>query len=293
MAEVAEALLAAAQVPRQRTWGVGIGFPGPLRITQDRAVKSVVNPDFFPGWTNVPVVEQLMHKLRLPVYLENTATAATIGESFYSAGQKIDSFFYVFLGYGLGGGVILDRQPLRGFQGNAGVIGLLLTSHHNASARLGDLFNPIRLLERFAQKGPPLQSIPEMERLTQQPHPSPHAWLGDAAAALAPALINVEYLYDPEAFIFGGMWSPAILDALVAQVEARMAPLRIEQKTHEPPLVRAQAGEDAAERGVAALPIHATLTPHFLPLKRHNHSFPNTSSWLEGGQAATSYSTRP
>ncbi len=290
MAEVAETLLATAQVPRQRVWGIGVGFPGPLRITRDQTVRSVVNPDFFPGWNNVPVVERLFQKLRLPVYLENNATAAAIGESFYGAGQKIDSFFYVFLGYGLGGGVILDRQPLRGFQGNAGELGFLLTFRHSEVERLGDLFNPVRLLERFAREGTPLQSIAELEELLLKSHPALLSWLRDAAEALAPALINVEYLFDTEAFIFGGTWPATILDALVAQVEQLMAPLRIEQKAYKPPLIRAQAGEDAAALGVATLPIYATLTPHSLLLTKNSQSFPDKSLWLEGGQSATPHS---
>ncbi len=284
MAEVAEALLATARIPRERVWGVGVGFPGPLRITRDQTVRSVVNPDFFPGWENVPVVDKLAQKLYLPVYLENNATAAAIGESFYGAGQKIDSFFYVFLGYGLGGGVILDKQPFRGFQGNAGELGFLPLLYHGEPERLGRLFHPPTLFGRLAEGGVSASTPRDLESVLSAEHPALLEWLDDAAEALAPALINVEYLFDTEAFIFGGTWPAPILDALVGRLEALMAPLRIEQKTYRPPLIRAQAGEDAAALGVATLPLHAILTPHSLLLKKNSRSFPNKSPWLEGGQ---------
>ena len=285
MAEVAEALLETANVPRERVWGVGVGFPGPLQITRDQTVRSVVNPDFFPGWKNVPVVDELAQKLRLSVYLENNATAAAIGESFYGAGRQIASFFYVFLGYGLGGGVILDKQPFRGFQGNAGELGFLPLLHHGEPERLGRLFHPPTLFERLAAGGVLVATTRDFESILAADHPALLGWLDDAAEALAPALINVEYLFDTEAFIFGGTWPASILDALVSRLEPLMAPLRIEQKSYQPPLIRAQAGEDAAALGVATLPIHAILTPHSLALKKGSQSFPDKSPWLEGGRS--------
>ncbi len=290
MAEVAEALLETATVPRERVWGVGVGFPGPLQITSDQTVRSVVNPDFFPGWKNVPVVDELAQKLRLSVYLENNATAAAIGESFYGAGQKIASFFYVFLGYGLGGGIISDKRPFRGFQGNAGELGFLPLQQRGEHGRLGRLFHPPTLFERLAVRGVSVATTRDLESILAADQPALLGWLDDAAEALAPALINVEYLFDTEAFIFGGTWPAPILDALVGRIEPLMAPLRIEQKSYKPPLIRAQAGEDAAALGVATLPIHAILTPHSLSLKKNSQSFPGKSPWLEGGRSAGPHS---
>lgn len=290
MAETAAGLLETAGVPHERIWGVGVGFPGPLQITRDRTVESVVNPDFFPGWKNVPVVAELSRKLRLPVYLENNATAAAIGESFYGAGRQLGSFFYVFLGYGLGGGVILDKRPFRGFQGNAGELGFLPLLHpspyRGEPERLGRLFHPPSLFARLAEGGVLVATPRDLEGVLATAHPALLSWLDDAAAALAPALINVEYLFDTEAFIFGGTWPAAILDALVGRLEGLMAPLRIAQKTYKPPLIRAQAGEDAAALGVATLPIHATLTSPFPLPKKNSQSSPDKSPWPEGGLEA-------
>lgn len=98
LAKVTQALITNQGLPTHRICGVGVGFPGPLRITKGSVVDNVVNPHFFPGWENVPVVEQLVKRLNLPVFLENNATAAAIGESFYGAGRDIKNFFYVFLG---------------------------------------------------------------------------------------------------------------------------------------------------------------------------------------------------
>lgn len=291
MTDVAETLLDTAGVSRERVWGVGVGFPGPLRITRERTVHSVVNPDFFPGWKNVPVVDELAKRLRLSVYLENNATAAAIGESFYGAGQEIASFFYVFLGYGLGGGVIVDKQPFRGFQGNAGELGFLPLLHRGELERLGKLFHPPTLFGRLSAGGVSVSTPHELDHVLSAEHPALLGWLSDAAEALAPALINVEYLFDTEAFIFGGSWPAVILDALVGRLEGLMAPLRIEQKTYRPPLIRAQAGEDAAALGVATLPIHATLTPYFPSLKKNSQRFPDKSPWQEGGQIEAPHST--
>ncbi|WP_243663377.1 ROK family protein [Rhodothermus marinus] len=100
-----------------------MGIPGPLDVSEDGHVTNVANPKAFPGWHRVPVVEILERRLELPVFLENNATAAAIGERWYGAGQHIATFFYVFFSEGLGGGIIFNGQPYDGHTGNAGELG--------------------------------------------------------------------------------------------------------------------------------------------------------------------------
>ncbi len=57
------------------------------------------------------------------LYSPNSATAAAMGERWYGAGQHIRTFFYMYFGSGLGGGLIVEGQPYEGFTGNAGEIG--------------------------------------------------------------------------------------------------------------------------------------------------------------------------
>lgn len=276
MANAAETLMQHPAVRRERIWGVGVGFPGPLRINKGSIVDNVVNPDFFPGWSNVPVVDELTRRLNLPVYLENNATAAAMGESFYGAGQNFKNFFYVFLGIGLGGGIILNGHPYDGFQGNAGELGFfpIVKGADGRVTQLGTYFNLPALYRQLREAGVPIATPNELEPLMNAQHPVLMHWLETGAGHLARALVIIEYTLDPEAIIVGGCLPAPLVAHLVARLEELMRPLRIAQKTYRPRLVCAQAGADAAALGVATLPIYNTLSPNLRLLLNENGQSP-------------------
>jgi predicted NBD/HSP70 family sugar kinase len=251
----------AARVQRERVWGVGVGFPGPLRIV-DGVVDNVINPDGFPGWEQISVAERLSRRLDVDLYLENNATAAAVGESFYGAGRDLSSFFYVFLGVGLGGGIVAGGLPQRGWQGNAGEIGFTPTAAApGTGGYLGQHFDLFRFYERLAARGVAASSPADLAALLERGHPAVLEWLDVAARHLAPALVTVTYLIDPEAVVVGGTWPRPLVDALWDRLEAELPSFRFAFMPYIPPLRRAEAGPDAAALGVATLPLSALLSP--------------------------------
>jgi predicted NBD/HSP70 family sugar kinase len=124
MVDTVERLIARQGLARERVWGVGVGIPGPM-YQAENGKGYVVNPKAFPGWHNIPLASWLHERLAMRVFLENNATAAAAGERWYGAGQQIETFFYVFLGSGLGGGLVMNGRTYEGFTGNAGEIGYL------------------------------------------------------------------------------------------------------------------------------------------------------------------------
>jgi len=98
--------------------GIGIGCPGPL----DRNSGTViVTPNL--GWRHYPVREEVAGALRLPASLDNDANCATYGEWWRGAARGADPVVGVTLGTGVGGGLILGGNLLRGVSGAAGAIG--------------------------------------------------------------------------------------------------------------------------------------------------------------------------
>src|SRR5690606_5018245 len=154
---------------RDRVWGIGVGIPGPLDLTDISVSNNSVSPNAFPGWKGVPLARLLTHRIGLPIFLENNATAAAIGERWYGAGQQISTFFYVFLGLGLGGGLILNGQPYEGCTGNAGELGYFPTPGVPDSdglengAHLGVHFNVPRLYRLLREHGTPVSHPGELE----------------------------------------------------------------------------------------------------------------------------------
>ena len=98
--------------------GIGIAAPGVLDVQAGRVI-------FAPNlhWRDVPVCETLRRELKLPLFLENDANAAALGEKYFGAGQGIDDLLYITISTGIGGGLILGGQVYRGCHGNAGEIG--------------------------------------------------------------------------------------------------------------------------------------------------------------------------
>lgn len=102
--------------------GLGIGSPGPLSIK-----KGLVHftPNL-PGWTNVPLVDILSDKLALPIFLENDANAAALGEWWRGAGKDVDNLVLLTLGTGIGGGIIIQGEVLHGAWDTAAEIGHMI-----------------------------------------------------------------------------------------------------------------------------------------------------------------------
>jgi glucokinase len=99
---------------------IGVGSIGPLDV---KAGMIGATPNF--GFKNIPIVAPLAAEFGVPVQIMNDCNAAVIGEHVYGAGRGISDLFYVTLSTGLGGGAIVDGNPLSGKDGNAPEIGHL------------------------------------------------------------------------------------------------------------------------------------------------------------------------
>lgn len=210
MDTVARAFMQREGVTREQIWGVGVGFPGLMSNPSGNSAVNVVNPHAFPGWTNVPVVDILKERLSLPIYLENNATAAAVGERWYGDGRHINTFFYIFFGSGLGGGLVINGQPFEGYTGNAGELGYFPTpAEPDDSAlfqrpHLGVHFNLPKLYRLLQAHGMAVSKPGELEGLFNENNELLLNWLETGTTHLAPLVLAIEYLIDPRAIFFGG-----------------------------------------------------------------------------------------
>jgi glucokinase len=98
--------------------GVGLGAPGSVDPDAGRVI-------FAPNlkWEDVPVKKILEKQLGLPVFLENDGNGAILGVYETELQSKPRHVIGIFLGTGIGGGIILDGKLYSGFNGTAGEIG--------------------------------------------------------------------------------------------------------------------------------------------------------------------------
>ena len=98
--------------------GVGIGVAGQV---DKESGKVVFAPNL--DWRDVPLQNDLQHSIGLPVIVTNDVRAATWGEWLHGAGRGCDDLLCMFVGTGIGGGVVSGGHMLAGCNNTAGEVG--------------------------------------------------------------------------------------------------------------------------------------------------------------------------
>lgn len=98
--------------------GVGVGVPGLVDVASGLLR---VAPNL--NWVDIPVRDILANYFSCPIYVENEANAAALGEYYFGAVQNVKNFIYLSSGIGLGSGIVMGGQLFRGMFGFAGEAG--------------------------------------------------------------------------------------------------------------------------------------------------------------------------
>jgi glucokinase len=117
-------LLTSSRVDPARLRAVGVGFGGPV----DDATRRVVKSHQVDGWDDFPLAEWVADNLRLPAALGNDADVAGLAEAIYGAGRGLSPVFYVTIGSGIGGGLVIDGTIFRGCGRGAAEVGHLVVT---------------------------------------------------------------------------------------------------------------------------------------------------------------------
>ena len=112
--------------------GVGVGVAG-----QIDSLNGMVRCSPNLGWEDEPCQEDLRQALGLPVFVANDVRAATWGEWLHGAGQGCADLICLFVGTGIGGGVVSGGQVLSGCSNSAGELGHITIDLNGPSCRCG------------------------------------------------------------------------------------------------------------------------------------------------------------
>jgi glucokinase len=99
---------------------VGIGAPGPLNPKTGMILHA---PNLGPTWNQLPIAAHLGERLGCPVYLGNDVNMGAVGEHELGAGKGYKNVVAIFVGTGIGGGIILNNRLYRGVRYTAGELG--------------------------------------------------------------------------------------------------------------------------------------------------------------------------
>jgi len=225
--------------------GMGVVLPASFPATLAE------RPTELPGWAGLPDPARFLSEAldsALPIRLENDATAAAIAANLCGPARAAQRIACLFLGRGVGLGLVLDGRVYRGATGTAGEIGHVpvvpggrlcfcgqqgcLEQHVSAHAALRDLG---------------LRQESALDAATALP-----SWLNEAAPVLARAVLIIENLFDPDLILLSGR-SEALVAGLAARCATLPSPLN---RRPGPRLVRGASGPFSAAEAAAALPLH-------------------------------------
>ena len=110
-----------AELKPSQIRAIGIGSPGPL----DPETGVII---FAPnlGWSNVPLKAKLEANLSIPTFVDNDVNVGTLGEYAFGAGRGVKNLVGIFVGTGIGGGIILDGKLFHGVNKTAGEVGHMI-----------------------------------------------------------------------------------------------------------------------------------------------------------------------
>ena len=211
---------------RSKLFAVGIGVPG--HVTDNHRSTDVCNLKIL---NRFPIADYVEKETGLPVWIENDADVAGIGEHRFGAGRGSPRFLMATLGSGIGTSFILDGKITVTANGTLGDIGhLIVDKQMRFRCRGGCLGciesvasglalardaqqlaadNPDSYLGRVARSGKPglsvrdvIQGAGEGDRLCIEKMEDTAHWIGMWTS-------SVVHIFGPDTLVFGGGWSAA------------------------------------------------------------------------------------
>ena len=183
---------------------VGLAVPGP--VTGDGRVIVAGN---LRGWFDIPLRDLLTRQLNVPVFADQDAKVAALGERWRGCAKEINNFVFLALGTGIGAGVVVNGRLHRGFHHAAGEVGNFLMGREYLGQDRGQHGNLELLIggrhireEAREAAGEELSAADALDRADEDARL--RAIREEVADYLAMAVVNIAALLDPEAVIFGG-----------------------------------------------------------------------------------------
>jgi len=263
--------------------GLGLGVPGLVDVASGTLL-------FAPNlrWSDVPLRQLLEAEFDFPVWVDNEATMAALGESYFGAARGADFVLYVSSGVGLGGGLVLNRRILPGAAGFAGEAGHMTVDPAGPRCNCGNrgcwetyvsqsaVFQRVRQavaggqrswLEKATGGALNLLTVPLVVEAAQRGDAVARAALEETGRYLGIGLASLINLLNPQRVVLGGIMSLAhefLWPSLQAEVRERA--LRWPRETAE--IVIAAYGEDSCLMGGIATVYHHVLSQPRQPAGR-------------------------
>jgi glucokinase len=222
-----EAVMKEANVEPAQIRGMGIGIPGQIELCTTR-VKFAPNLD----WRDVDLKPLMPPGWMWPLVVENDVRMGTYGEFAHGAARGARNVLGVFVGTGVGGGLIINGELFCGFNGNAGEIGHLIM-HWRRGTELESLAGRKYMMKHAKEilddspkrvrkewKGIDLANVrsSQLAEYYQKDDPVAVQLVDDAARALGAAIGGVVNFLSPEVIVIGGGVTGALGETFIERI---------------------------------------------------------------------------
>jgi predicted NBD/HSP70 family sugar kinase len=240
---------------------LGISSPGVVDQSSGRVTSLAYNVVPEGGFDPLEVIRD---RFDLPVLVENNVNLAAVGEKWFGLARGVSTMVFIAIGAGIGMGIIIDDEVVRGAHGAAGEIGYL--------PLVGDPFNPRHRLhggledeiaaagivatfnERRDSDDPEVSSAHDVFELAATGNASARSVVDHVASRLGTAIATVCAILDPELIVLGGgIGASPLLLRPVRGSAAALVPITARIET-------SLLGERAALQGAIAVALHAART---------------------------------
>jgi predicted NBD/HSP70 family sugar kinase len=244
-----------------RPLALGISSPGIVDRASGRVTSLAYNVAPEGGFDPLEVIRD---RFDLPVLVENNVNLAAVGEKWFGLARGVSTMVFIAIGAGIGMGIIIDDELVRGAHGAAGEIAYL--------PLVGDPFNPRHRLhggledeigaagivaafnERRGPDDPECSSVHDLFELAGTGNVAARGVVDHVASRLGTAIATVCAILDPELIVLGGGIgaSPMLLPPVRGSAAA-LVPITARIET-------SLLGERAALQGAIAVALHAART---------------------------------
>ncbi|HET9315816.1 MAG TPA: ROK family transcriptional regulator [Vicinamibacteria bacterium] len=216
------ALMEEAGAQTDRLLAVGAGAPGAV----DREKGIVTFAPNLHDWSHVPMRDILERALQAPVQVENDVNLAVLGEHWRGAARGHDTCVFIFVGTGIGAGVLIDGELHHGHHFMAGEIAVMCMGPQFIDVEFGErgCFETLAGLHALADLWPeasqadPAGWVPSLFEAALAGDRKAKKIVDETARLIAIAVANVGAVVDPSLIVLGG--------ALFAQAESLVHDVR-------------------------------------------------------------------
>lgn len=251
----------ATRSPRSedRIVGLGVAMPGPFGLGGFGGNQWVM-----PAWQEFPLLETLGIGTGLNVGLQNDAAACSTAERLVGAAHGVDHAVCLYVGYGIGAGLILNGEAYRGGHGNAGEVGMALLSPAGRNRTpLEHRASLASLYQHMGMDAADAHLHDRIDELASAGDARILAWIEAAAPDLRWSVHLIETIFDPETVILASGAPQSLARRLFDAMHPLFPSIADRPGRAFPRLQLGIADPWAIALGAAAEPIGRAFDPNF------------------------------